>query len=212
MICFSPGSQRSIVWKVLITAPVNKTTKDDICVRMSSESELTSQKLREHLRTVILKARNELARLEQALEAVDTGDLVTLERLAGREAPAPMKQIRDLRLQIMELLRIRQGSTTAEISEALYRPEYQISGDLFRRRVIVTTSLLYKKYGTLQQETHPSSKVVRWFFKEDVPPNPVVGKEAAAQRLLKRLPPASVHGPKPSFVYTAPNTKVTPNG
>lgn len=72
------------------------------------------------------------------------------------------KYIKNLRKSILALLKERPNLTSGEVADALYSEDMGISSDLFRRRVIVHLSSMYKR-GVLWVH-HPSGSVERRYL------------------------------------------------
>ena len=94
------------------------------------------------VRSLLRQIRSLADRVEQIMDGVQTGDMSSIR---GESSVTWTKggSIKNLGKNIVQLIDLSAGSLTSEqIARTLYKPEYGLSYDLFKRRVIVTVSAL----------------------------------------------------------------------
>lgn len=100
------------------------------------------------LRPILNRIYTDLARIEEVVEAIHKGRDIHLgiKDSFGKLDLTKGGSIRNLGQSIKDYLaECNEPKTSLEIAQALYTPAAGISYDLFKRRVIVTTSALFKK-------------------------------------------------------------------
>lgn len=118
-------------------------------------TELKNRRIFDAFTVVMTQCREDMerlqARMQEASDALERADLDRLLSLSNmNRTVTPKGNIRDLRGKILWVLKTRSAAmTSAQIADALYSPAMGLAMDLFRRRVIVTTSYMNRRQGSI---------------------------------------------------------------
>lgn len=79
----------------------------------------------------------------------------------------PSGRTKDLRKQLLAIVEMQPGHTSASLADLLWSPALGVSLDLFRRRVIVQMSHLNKKEGVVEGiASEGGGRELRWRKKD----------------------------------------------
>ncbi|MBK6894601.1 MAG: hypothetical protein IPH00_16120 [Flavobacteriales bacterium] len=105
----------------------------------------------EALRESVLEVLTEIDKLSETLRGHQASLFPTMAQAPDSNVVTPSGKIRGLQNKVLTLLkRNAEPLSSDEIARRLFQPEYGVSFDAFKRRIIVTTSYLHKTKGKLE--------------------------------------------------------------